>query len=95
MGGSELGEPDKKREPEKRKELKETIGSGEPMKLTPWAVASGSEQPKEKWKGQPKRTLKKIEDRVRGCGRLQLQRMDLGVRINGELKKEQGAIKLS
>ena len=32
----------------------------------PWAVASGGEQPKGKREEQPKRTLKKIEGRVRG-----------------------------
>ena len=39
---------------------------GEPTKLTPWAVVSRDEQSKDKGEEQPKRTQKKIEDRVRG-----------------------------
>ena len=55
--------PEEQQGPEKRKE---TIRSGEPTKLTLWAVASRGEQPKGKGEEQPKRTLKKIEGRVRG-----------------------------
>ena len=46
--------------------IKETFRSGELMKITPWAVAGGSEQPKGKREEHPKGTLKKIEGRVRG-----------------------------
>ena len=46
-------------------ERKENIRTGEPTKLTPWAVGHEREQSRGKGEGQAKGTLKKIEGKMR------------------------------